>query len=212
MFQHDIHFHVKASCYAFCNLAHALLDKQTHFLSKGTNSTIDLCGFSNNVISRSCMERTKGNYPTLDRINISTDNRLYLSNKVRSCYKGIIGFMWEGSMSTFPLESNEDFTSSSKKSACICRNITHLEIWTNMETIKFIWQPISKGTILIHQHPTSFIFFSRLEEKEQIIFRLHLNHLIQETKCCCHMHIMAASMHTTFVSRLEIKTRLLYNW
>ena len=212
MFQHDIHFHTKASCHAFCNLTHALLDKETHFLSKGTNSSINLCSFSDNIISSSCMERTKGNYPTLDRVNITTNNRLHLSNKVRSCYKGIIGLMWKGCMSTFPLESNEDFTSPSKKGACVSRNITYLEIWTDVEAIELIWQPISKGTILIHKHTTSFIFFSRLEEEEHVIFRLYLKHLIQETKRCGHVHIVSTSMHTTFMSRLEVKTCFLYDW
>ena len=158
------------------------------------------------------MERTKGNYPTLDRVNITTDNRLHLSNKVRSCYKSIIGLMWKGRMSTFPLESNKDFTSPSKKGTCVSRNITYLEIWTDVEAIELIWQPISKGTIFIHKHTTSFIFFGWLEEEEHIIFRPYLKHLVQKTKCCGHVHIVSTSMHTTFMSRLEVKTCFLYDW
>ena len=158
------------------------------------------------------MERTKGNYPTLDRVNITTDNRLHLSNKVRSCYKSIICLMWKGRMSTFPLESNKDFTSPSKKGTCVSRNITYLEIWTDVEAIELIWQPISKGTIFIHKHTTSFIFFGWLEEEEHVIFRLYLKHLVQKTKCCGHVHIVSTSMHTTFMSRLEVKICFLYDW
>ena len=212
LFQHDIHFHTEASCYAFCNLAHALLDEETHFLSKSTNSTIDLCCFSDNIVGRSCMERTKGNYAALDRINITTNNSLYLCNKVRSCYKSVIGLVWKGGMTSLTFESNEYFTSSCKKGIRICSNISYLKIWTDVEPIELIWQPISKGTILIHKHTTSFIFFSWLEKEEHVIFRLYLKHLVQETKRCCHMNIVTTSMHTTFMNRFKVKTCFLYNW
>ena len=49
-----------------------------------------------------------------------------------------------------------------------------------MQTIKFVREPVAKSIVLIHEHPTCFIFFSRLEEKEQVIFWLHLDQLIQK--------------------------------
>ncbi len=71
-------------------------------MSKGPNSSIRTLRFSDNIVSSSCMERTKGNSQPLDRVDITTDNPIALSNEVRSCYKGVIGLMWKGSMPPLP--------------------------------------------------------------------------------------------------------------
>ncbi|CKU32268.1 Uncharacterised protein [Mycobacterium tuberculosis] len=66
-------------------------------------------------------------------------------------------------MATFAFETDLHLASSCKECMSISRNLADFQIWTNMETIELVWQPISKSTILIHEHTTSFIFFSRLK-------------------------------------------------
>ena len=137
-------------------------------------------GLSNHIIGGSCMHGTKGHHSTFNWIDISTHDRLDLGNEVRGCYKSVIGLMWKGSMSSLSCKGDLDFTGPCKKGTRIGRNVSHLQIRAYMQTIKFIREPVAKSIVLIHEHPTSLIFFSWLEEKEQVIFWLHLDQLIQK--------------------------------
>ena len=83
-------------------------------------------------------------------------------------------------MTSFPLKGQLDFTGTSKKRSSVSRNIADLEIWPHMETIKLIWQPVAQGTVFVHEHSASFIFLSRLKEKEQIVGRLSAHRLLQQ--------------------------------
>ena len=81
-------------------------------------------------------------------------------------------------MSTLALEGHPNFTSPSKQGACIGRYISHLQIRPHMQAIKFIGFPVAKGAILIHEHASGRIFFSRLEEKEEVVFGLGLDQFV----------------------------------
>ena len=126
------------------------------------------------------MERAKGYNCSLDRIDIATDNGLHLGDKVASRNQSIIGFMGKSCMAPLPLKGQLDFTGTSKESSSVSGNIADLEIRSHMEAVKLIWQPVAKGTVFIHEHSTSFIFLSRLKEKEQIVGRLSAHSLLQQ--------------------------------
>ena len=70
-----------------------------------------------------------------------------------------------------------------------------------METVRFIWQPVAKGTVFIHEHTASFIFLCRLKEKEQIVGRLSALELapggLGQTVA---VHIVSAGMHPAFMA------------
>ena len=83
-------------------------------------------------------------------------------------------------MTSLPLKGQLDFTGTSKKRSSVSRNIADLEIWPHMETVKFIRQPVAKGTVFVHEHTASFVFLSRLKEKEQIVGRLSAHSLFQQ--------------------------------
>ena len=68
-----------------------------------------------------------------------------------------------------------------------------------MQAIKFIWFPIAKSIVLIHEHATCFVFFGWLEEKQNIIFRLFLHQFIEQTKGNRHVDIVSTSVHAPFV-------------
>ena len=137
--------------------------------------------FCDDIVGRASMERTKGHNRPLDRIDIAADNGLHLGDKVASCHQSIIGFMRKGRMAPLTLKSQLDFTGASKESSSVSRNITDLEVRSYMETVKLIWQPVAKSTVFIHEHSASFIFLSRLKEKEQIVGRLSAHSLFQQT-------------------------------
>ena len=136
--------------------------------------------FCDDIVGRASMERTKGHNRSLDRIDIAADNGLHLGDKVASRYQGIIGFVRKGRMASLPSKGQLDFTGASKEGSSVSRNITDLEVRPHMETVKFIWQPIAKGTVFVHEHTASFIFLCRLKEKEQIVGRLSTHSLFQQ--------------------------------
>ena len=78
-------------------------------------------------------------------------------------------------MAPLTLEGYPNFTGPCKKGACVGGHVTHLQIWPHMQAIKFIWFPVAKGPILVQEHASGCIFLSRLEEKEEVIFRLVLD-------------------------------------
>ena len=137
--------------------------------------------FCDDIVGRASMERTKGHNRSLNRIYIAADNGLHLGNKVASRHQSIIGFMRKGRMPPFPLKGQLDFTGTSKKRSSISGNIANFEIRPHMEAVKLIRQPVAKGTIFIHEHSASFIFLSRLKEKEQIVGRLSAHSLLQQS-------------------------------
>ena len=136
--------------------------------------------FCDDIVGRASMERTKGYNRPLDRIDIATDNGLHLGDKVASRYQSIIGFMRKGRMTSLPLKGQLNFTGTSKKRSSVSRNIADLEVRSHMESVKFIWQPVTKSTVFVHEHTASFIFLSRLKEKEQIVGRLGAHSLLQQ--------------------------------
>ena len=117
--------------------------------------------------------------------------------------------MWKGCVATFAFETDLHLASPCKERVGIGRNLTNLQIWPNMKPIKLVWQPVSKSAILIHEHATSFIFFSRLKQKEQIVLWLLLKGSLKTAQSNSHVEIMATSMHTTLVLRDERKACLL---
>ena len=136
--------------------------------------------FCDDIVGRASMERTKGHNRPLDRIDIAADNGLHLGDKVASRHQSIIGFMRKGRMASLPLKSQLDLTGASKESSSVSRNITNFEIRPHMKSVKFIWQPVAKSTVFIHEHSASFIFLSRLKEKKQIVDRLSAHSLFQQ--------------------------------
>ena len=136
--------------------------------------------FCDDIVGRASMERTKGHNCSLDRIDIAADNSLHLSDKVASRHQSIIGFMRKGRMPPLPLKSQLNFTGTSKEGSSISGNIADLEVRSHMETVKFIWQPVAKGTVFVHEHTASFIFLCRLKEKEQVVGRLSSHSLFQQ--------------------------------
>ena len=83
-------------------------------------------------------------------------------------------------MAPLTLKSQLDFTGASKERSSISGNIADLEVWPHMETVKLIWQPVTKSTVFVHEHSTCFIFLCRLKEKEQIVGRLSAHSLLQQ--------------------------------
>ena len=84
-------------------------------------------------------------------------------------------------MPPLPLKGQLDFTGASKERSSVSRNITNFEVRPHMKSVKFIWQPVAKCTIFIHEHTASFVFLSRLKEKEQILDRLSAHSLLQQS-------------------------------
>ena len=122
--------------------------------------------FCDDIVGCASMERTKGYNRSLDRIDIAADNGLHLSDKVASRHQSIVGLMRKSRMPPLSLKGQLDFTGTSKKRSSVGRNIANLEIRSHMETVKLIWQPVTKSTVFVHEHSTSFIFLCRLKEKE----------------------------------------------
>ena len=178
LLEFQVQFHIKGCCNSFCNGFDPFLSQKVHLHGQGPNGPMKEGCLSDHIIGCSCMHGTKGHHSPFNRIDISTHDRLDLGNEVRGCYKSVIGLMWKGGMPSLSCKGDLDFTGPRKKGTRIGRNVPHLQIRAHMQTIKFIREPVAKSIVLIHEHSTSLIFFSWLEEKEKVIFGLHLNQLI----------------------------------
>ena len=94
-------------------------------MCESSNGSMQESCISDDIIGCSSLKDTESDDSSLDRIDITADNRLNLSDKIASCNQSVVCLMWKGSVTTFTLEANLDFASSCKECMGIGRNLSN---------------------------------------------------------------------------------------